>query len=716
MENIDFNHLINRFSFWVLVFAIILFTMSPFVYALSISFRTNPQVLIEARYLPETTNFERQYNLDKVQIIDVVNPGELEEYIELQNIGPRTISLEGWRITSSESYELRTLSLQLDPTENESYTGQFAGFDESQSLSLTTTRATNDVVVIFGNAQRNFDPEAMTNPSQLPRHTATIERLIDIGRWDTINDLVFEFEVKVDYFTRYEFPELRVDSGEILRIYTGEGADSDTELYMNLPFVSETTPAQPFSGRLWGNPDTTITLTNERSIQEATYVTGTDRTERIQFVDQAALGDIRYESFANFFDSQVLSGQRLIAFLEQFGGTTEPADGLFSSLGDTSDIEDAFVVYGEADPNFDVAAATALVDALSDALTAEAFTAAMIEAGFPPDFIEPIVEEGSRLEGERIIIQHFGQDPVNLEGWRITNTQNQRTQFTLPSFILQPDTQIAVATGYGLNTPDGLFLNHERSYWEEEQVSNLTDANGLRRSSYIIGGEVYALRNYSNLLEDDTFLQNLWNSALVATVSVTLSLVVGSFAAYALGRVRFRGQSIILYLVLAMTMFPQISILSGMFEIVNNLDIYNSNLAMIFSYPLFTLPFTVWVLTSFFQGLPSEIEQAALVDGATAFQTFWRILVPLTAPALVTTGLLAFIAAWNEYLFALTFTLGEDNRTVPVAIAQFSGFDREDPTADKIAAAVVVTIPLLVLVLVFQRRIVEGLTAGAVKG
>jgi trehalose/maltose transport system permease protein len=216
---------------------------------------------------------------------------------------------------------------------------------------------------------------------------------------------------------------------------------------------------------------------------------------------------------------------------------------------------------------------------------------------------------------------------------------------------------------------------------------------------------------------DERFTRILFNSAVVAFTTVTIALVVGSFAAYARGRVQFRGRVIVLYLVLAMTMFPQISILSGLFNIVNDLNIYGSQLSLIFSYPIFTLPFTVWVLTSFFQGLPGEIEQAALVDGASPFQTFWRILVPLTAPALVTTGLLAFIAAWNEYLFALTFTVINDAaRTVPVEIANFAGFDRELPIADRVSAAVVVTIPLLVLVLIFQRRIIEGLTAGAVKG
>lgn len=226
------------------------------------------------------------------------------------------------------------------------------------------------------------------------------------------------------------------------------------------------------------------------------------------------------------------------------------------------------------------------------------------------------------------------------------------------------------------------------------------------------------LINYQTVFQDDNFIRALINSAWVSGLTVLVALVVGSFAAYALGRLRFRGRTAMLYAVLAMTMFPQISILSGLFSIVRELGLYGSPFSLIVTYPVFTLPFTVWVLTSFFQGLPGEIEQAALVDGATTFQTFRMILLPLTAPALVTTGLLAFISAWNEYLFALTFTITEpDSFTVPVAIALFSGkIARQEPLAEVMAAAMVVTFPLLALVLVFQNRIVAGLTAGAVKG
>lgn len=226
------------------------------------------------------------------------------------------------------------------------------------------------------------------------------------------------------------------------------------------------------------------------------------------------------------------------------------------------------------------------------------------------------------------------------------------------------------------------------------------------------------LKNYEYVFRDNTFMNALVNSALVSTLTSILALLIGSFAAYALGRLRFRGRVVLLYLVLSMTMFPAISILSGLYTVVRELGFFGTPLALIATYPVFIMPFTVWVLTSFFRGLPAEIEQAAIVDGATPFQTFRLILLPLTAPALVTTGLLAFVLSWNEYLFALNFTATNPSaQTVPVVIAKFSGqFSEQEPIAEIMAAAMVVTIPLVILVLIFQNRIVEGLTAGAVKG
>jgi trehalose/maltose transport system permease protein len=164
-------------------------------------------------------------------------------------------------------------------------------------------------------------------------------------------------------------------------------------------------------------------------------------------------------------------------------------------------------------------------------------------------------------------------------------------------------------------------------------------------------------------------------------------------------------------------MFPQVAILSGMFELIRALGLYNNLAGLGLSYMVFTLPFTVWILTTFLRELPRELEEAALIDGAGAWQTLTRVFLPLMGPAMATTALLAFIAAWNEFLFALTFTLGNEQRTVPVAIALMTGASRfELPWGNIMAASVIVTTPLIVLVLAFQRRIVAGLTAGALKG
>jgi trehalose/maltose transport system permease protein len=164
-------------------------------------------------------------------------------------------------------------------------------------------------------------------------------------------------------------------------------------------------------------------------------------------------------------------------------------------------------------------------------------------------------------------------------------------------------------------------------------------------------------------------------------------------------------------------MFPQIAVLAGLFELIRAFGIFNTPLALIFAYMIFTLPFTVWVLTTFMRDLPIEIEEAAIVDGATPWVIVTRVFMPLMWPALVTTGLLAFIAAWNEFLFALTFTSSNSQRTVPVAIALLGGASQfEVPWGNIMAASVIVTVPLVVLVLVFQRKIITGLTAGSVKG
>ncbi len=227
----------------------------------------------------------------------------------------------------------------------------------------------------------------------------------------------------------------------------------------------------------------------------------------------------------------------------------------------------------------------------------------------------------------------------------------------------------------------------------------------------------FAIDNYLSVLNSGSFPQNLLNSIFVASLTVIGALFLAVTAAFALSRVRFRGRGFLLMVILAVSMFPQIAVLAGLFEVIRFLGIYNTPWALIFSYTIFTLPFTVWVLTTFMRDLPIEIEEAAIVDGANPWVIITKVFMPLMWPALVTTGLLAFIGAWNEFLFALTFTSSNATRTVPVAIALLSGSSQyEIPWGNIMAASVIVTVPLVVLVLIFQRKIISGLTAGGVKG
>jgi trehalose/maltose transport system permease protein len=225
------------------------------------------------------------------------------------------------------------------------------------------------------------------------------------------------------------------------------------------------------------------------------------------------------------------------------------------------------------------------------------------------------------------------------------------------------------------------------------------------------------LQHYQAVFKDARFVGSLINSVIVAGSTVLISLALGSLCAYALGRLPFRFKAPVLYLVLTMTMFPQISVLSGLFVMLKALGLFNSRQGLVVTYLIFTMPFTIWVMTQYFRSLPKELEEAAYVDGASPLTVFWQILLPLTMPGLVSTGLLAFIAAWNEFLFALTFTVTDTMKTVPVVISQFSGTSAfEQPWGSIMAASMVVTIPLVILVMIFQYRIVAGLTAGAVKG
>ena len=225
------------------------------------------------------------------------------------------------------------------------------------------------------------------------------------------------------------------------------------------------------------------------------------------------------------------------------------------------------------------------------------------------------------------------------------------------------------------------------------------------------------LENFFYVLSRPAFGSTFFNSVFVSTLTVLFCLVIALTAACALGRIKFRGRTGLLMAILGTSMFPQVAILSGMFELTRSLGVYNTYQGLIMSYVVFSLPFTVWILTSFIRDLPMEIEEAAMVDGASSFVILFKVFLPLMWPAIATTAILAFIGAWNEFLFALTLTISPEVTTLPVYISRFRGeSEHEIPWPNIMAASVLITIPLLIVVLFFQNRIVKGLTAGAVKG
>ncbi len=253
-------------------------------------------------------------------------------------------------------------------------------------------------------------------------------------------------------------------------------------------------------------------------------------------------------------------------------------------------------------------------------------------------------------------------------------------------------------------------------YWalntslKNERQMRMTPATLVPRDPET-GALSISLENYRAVLQNEDVLRSLLNSVIVAGTATALALTLGAFAGFALGKLRFRGRTTSLYVILAMSMFPQIVVLSSLYGIVRTLDL-PARWGMVLSYQLFALPFAVWLLTTFFSALPDELLQAARVDGATAFQALRHILAPLSGPALLTAGIFAFLAAMNEYLFALTFTtLEPDARTLPIQIAKMSPSGGPNlGSAQVMAAAIIVSVPLIAFAVVFQRWIVDGLT------
>ncbi len=247
----------------------------------------------------------------------------------------------------------------------------------------------------------------------------------------------------------------------------------------------------------------------------------------------------------------------------------------------------------------------------------------------------------------------------------------------------------------------------------------------LKPASEIADGRIIpehlSLDSYKSLFEggfsESPFLHPLVNSIAIALITTVIAIVLASFTAYAIARLDFPGKRLILAGALAIAMFPPISIVGPLFDMWRSLGIYDSYPGLIIPYLTFSLPLAIYVLTAFFREIPWDLEQAAQVDGATPFQAFTKVIMPLAAPGIFTAAILVFIFCWNDFVFAISLTSSNNSRTVPAALAFFTGESTfTEPTGSIAAAAIIVTIPIIVFVLIFQRRIVSGLTAGAVKG
>lgn len=227
----------------------------------------------------------------------------------------------------------------------------------------------------------------------------------------------------------------------------------------------------------------------------------------------------------------------------------------------------------------------------------------------------------------------------------------------------------------------------------------------------------WTVRNYVDIFATDDFVHALINSLGIALIATLIAVVLGAMAAYAIARLDFPGKRSLIGISLLIAMFPQVSLVSPLFDIERVLGLFDTWPGLILPYITFALPLAIYTLSAFFREIPWELEKAAKMDGATPGQALRRVIAPLAAPGVVTTAILVFIFCWNDFLFAISLTSTNASRTVPAALSFFTGASQfEDPTGTISAAAVVITIPIILFVLFFQRRIVAGLTSGAVKG
>ena len=244
---------------------------------------------------------------------------------------------------------------------------------------------------------------------------------------------------------------------------------------------------------------------------------------------------------------------------------------------------------------------------------------------------------------------------------------------------------------------------------------SLKGGNTLNDGNFIVRKPTGAA--YSQIFGNDDFLRALLNSIGICLISTAIALVLGTLAAYAIARLDFPGKRVIVAMSLLISMFPQIALVTPLFKIETALSLFDTWPGLILPYITFALPLSIYTLSAFFREIPWELEKAAKMDGATPYQAFRKVIAPLAMPGVFTTAILVFISCWNDFLFAISLTSTNAARTVPAAMSYFTGATTfEKPTAAIAAAAVIITIPIVIFVLFFQRRIVAGLTSGAVKG
>jgi multiple sugar transport system permease protein len=259
-----------------------------------------------------------------------------------------------------------------------------------------------------------------------------------------------------------------------------------------------------------------------------------------------------------------------------------------------------------------------------------------------------------------------------------------------------------------------VFLSIAPLYWTF--ATSVKSGTELNVSPPTLFPKSFSLENYQTDLGLSFFVRDLINSAIIAAITTLLALLVGILCAYAIARMNFRGKSFVLGITLSVQMIPVIAMVGPLFILFTGpIPVFNTYLALIIPDLALTLPITVWFMTSFFRDLPPDLEEAALVDGATRLRALWYVIVPLTAPGVFAAAILSFIGVWNDFLFGLTLTADQTAQPVTVGVTRFAG-EHTIPWGEIAAAAIIVTIPLVIVVLFLQKRIVSGLTAGAVKG